>query len=693
MPFLKICVALYDYEANTEEELTIKENDVLYILEDDDPEWWKAKLKTADPSENLIGLIPCNYVEPHPESGAVVGLYKYDATTEEELSFEEGDTLTLYEQDDPDWFLVGNGTRVGFVPGNYIEASAGQGGHAQKEQPQEQYEEEYAPEQDQHYEQEQAEPVEAIPRSSGSTSSATAVPAEKDDLKFWSVNEVDKKKKKKKGSLGVGNLTIFFGSEEDKSPVRQWSIKDVDKVRQEKKHVYLDLGGSTPASFDFQAASKQEAEAIFNKIQESKQKSRISHPTAAVPTPPSIRDSVVSTSTYQTAQGSPNVSAASATYPSEPAYQEAQYEEEQQQQQQYVEPEPVCEGKWAIALYDFNAEAEEELSIRENDELWVSDYVSSDEWWKCQLGDQVGIVPASYIRFADEPVPEEPQHEEEHVHVEEAVPVQSRAVPALPSVPVAAPIPKAVDTPKAASTSSTPAPSSSEPAVKKPQNTRMWTDRSGKYKVEAEYLGFHDGKISLHKLNGVKIAVPVREMSQEDITYVEKMTGMKIGAAGFDWYDFFIKAGIATEDALRYSTVFRTEKMDSSILPELSRDILKGLNVKEGDIIRIRKAIDKTGSGASSPDSNSTPKPKKSVSFAGAHGSGSVDVMNDREMAMKLQADEVSNARTSGASLAEQRRQQELADEQFARELQERENSTNRTPVFGAKKNDTPQRK
>lgn len=221
----------------------------------------------------------------------------------------------------------------------------------------------------------------------------------------------------------------------------------------------------------------------------------------------------------------------------------------------------------------------------------------------------------------------------------------------------------------------------------------MWTDRSGKYKVEAEYLGFHDGKISLHKLNGVKIAVPVREMSQEDVAYVEKMTGMKVSEAGFDWYDFFIKAGVATEDALRYSTIFRTEKMDASILPELSRDVLKGLNVKEGDIIRIRKAIGGSSSGTTSPDSNSAggAKPKKSVSFAGAHG-GSHDAMNDREMAMKLQADEVSNARTSGASLAEQRRQQELADEQFARELQERENASNRVPVFG-KKNDTPQRK
>jgi hypothetical protein len=177
--------------------------------------------------------------------------------------------------------------------------------------------------------------------------------------------------------------------------VRQWSIKDVDKVRQEKKHVYLDLGGSTPASFDFQAASKQEAEAIFNKIQESKQKSRISRPAV---TAPSVRDSTVSTSTYQTAQGSPVAASTPVHHQPEPAYEEPAYEEPQQE---YVEPEPVCEGKWAVAMYDFTAETEEELTIHEHDELWVSDYVSSEEWWKCQLGDQVGIVPASYIRVSD----------------------------------------------------------------------------------------------------------------------------------------------------------------------------------------------------------------------------------------------------------------------------------------------------
>ncbi|KAF9360983.1 cytoskeletal protein binding protein [Mortierella sp. AD094] len=682
MPFLKVCVAQYDYDANTEEELTIKENDVLYIIEDDDPEWWKAKLKTADPNELHIGLVPSNYVEPLPASGTVVGLYQYEATTEEELTFEEGDELTLYEQDDPDWFLVGNGTQVGFVPGNYVEASAGQDGHTQAQQAPEQ--EEYAEEQYQHEEQDyEEEPAEVAPRSIGSVSSPVA-PAEKDDLCFWSVNEVDKKKKKKKGSLGVGNFTIFFGSEEDKSPVRQWSIKDVDKVRQEKKHVYLDLGGANPASFDFSAATKQEAEAIFNKIQESKQKSRISAPgpTAAAIPAPSVRDSVISTSTYQTAQESPHIASASATYQQEAAYDEPAYQEEEQQ---YVEPEPVCEGRWAIALYDFQAEAEEELSIKENDELWVIDYVSSEEWWKVQLGDQVGIVPASYVRFADEAIPEEQQ--EEVVQEEEAAPVEARAVPAPPPQPVVASIPKATEQAKREVATTAAATPTAEPASNKPKNTRMWTDRSGKYKVEAEYLGFHDGKISLHKLNGVKIAVPVREMSQEDINFVEKATGMKIAESGFDWYDFFIKAGIATEDALRYSTIFRSEKMDSSILPDLNRDVLKGLNVKEGDIIRIRKASG--NSGAASPDSASTGKPKKSVSFAANDGA---DMLNDREVAMKLQADEVNHARTSGASLAEQRRQQELADEQLARELQERENAQNRTPVFG-KKNDTPQRK
>lgn len=37
-----------------------------------------------------------------------------------------------------------------------------------------------------------------------------------DDIKTWPVSEVDKKGKKKKGTLGIGNGAIFFASDSDK---------------------------------------------------------------------------------------------------------------------------------------------------------------------------------------------------------------------------------------------------------------------------------------------------------------------------------------------------------------------------------------------------------------------------------------------------------------------------------------------
>ena len=37
-----------------------------------------------------------------------------------------------------------------------------------------------------------------------------------DSIKTWAVSEVDKKGKKKKGTLGIGNGAIFFASESDK---------------------------------------------------------------------------------------------------------------------------------------------------------------------------------------------------------------------------------------------------------------------------------------------------------------------------------------------------------------------------------------------------------------------------------------------------------------------------------------------
>ena len=65
MVFLSICTALYQYIPQGDGELPIEEGDLVYILEkSSEDDWWKAmKKSTEEGKEDLIGLIPNNYVE------------------------------------------------------------------------------------------------------------------------------------------------------------------------------------------------------------------------------------------------------------------------------------------------------------------------------------------------------------------------------------------------------------------------------------------------------------------------------------------------------------------------------------------------------------------------------------------------------------------------------------------------------
>ena len=56
--------ALFDYEARTDEELPLKEGDILLVTEDTDQDWWMAVEKPKDTSQEIrSGLIPASYVE------------------------------------------------------------------------------------------------------------------------------------------------------------------------------------------------------------------------------------------------------------------------------------------------------------------------------------------------------------------------------------------------------------------------------------------------------------------------------------------------------------------------------------------------------------------------------------------------------------------------------------------------------
>lgn len=62
MGFLSVCTALYDYQAQAEGELEIREGELLYILEKGDDDWWRAKKRAAEDEDEPVGLVPENYV-------------------------------------------------------------------------------------------------------------------------------------------------------------------------------------------------------------------------------------------------------------------------------------------------------------------------------------------------------------------------------------------------------------------------------------------------------------------------------------------------------------------------------------------------------------------------------------------------------------------------------------------------------
>ncbi|KAI9666988.1 MAG: cytoskeletal protein binding protein, partial [Trizodia sp. TS-e1964] len=65
MGFLGVYKALYDYTPQAENELKLREGDILYLLEKTGEDgWWKAKKRASDDEdEEPIGLVPNNYVE------------------------------------------------------------------------------------------------------------------------------------------------------------------------------------------------------------------------------------------------------------------------------------------------------------------------------------------------------------------------------------------------------------------------------------------------------------------------------------------------------------------------------------------------------------------------------------------------------------------------------------------------------
>ena len=190
--------------------------------------------------------------------------------------------------------------------------------------------------------------------------------------------------------------------------MQKWQIDDVISAEIDKsKHVLIEVGGAAAANLHFHAGNKDTAEEIITKLEASRSFAREITKAAAPsqaerqldpdpepepePAPPSapiqrtLPPPVRTDGAHSPSRKGVHFSEAS------PAIIPPRSASPDQAQQEEIE------GLEAVALYDFQAQGDDELSVAEGDALWVIEQ-DGDEWWKCRNGNgNEGVVPASYV--------------------------------------------------------------------------------------------------------------------------------------------------------------------------------------------------------------------------------------------------------------------------------------------------------
>ncbi|CAO3664153.1 unnamed protein product [Rhizopus stolonifer] len=142
-------VVLFAYDASEANEMSLEEGEVINEIDQVDEGWWFGISENGKKE----GLFPANYVEvleeqpeqapqevpapravpPPPPTApveeqeevgkAAIALYDYEAGEDNEISFNEGDTVTQIEFVSDDWWqgLAPNKKDVGLFPANYVE--------------------------------------------------------------------------------------------------------------------------------------------------------------------------------------------------------------------------------------------------------------------------------------------------------------------------------------------------------------------------------------------------------------------------------------------------------------------------------------------------------------------------------------------------------------------------------------------
>ncbi|ODV77280.1 uncharacterized protein CANTADRAFT_102168 [Suhomyces tanzawaensis NRRL Y-17324] len=658
--YIGVYKALYEYAAQAEEELTLYPDDILYLLEKSEiDDWWKVKKRVLPVGDEEVdeptGLVPSNYIEEAPVVKTATALYDYTKQTEEELSFTEGEKFEIYDLNDPDWLLAGDSqtrTQFGFVPANYLELDSGaapqNASYAPpiqnltaiappplhpsqinntpaasapvelRQQPEREMvvgseDEEEAPPMPTRP---SAEPSPKKPQRTQSYASTHQEDVEElestpnehtfdGEFFTWYIDEVEGRKKRAVIlSVGQGLIIMKPNTTNPKklklksssSLDNQWRVKDLLSFSNEKKHLFLELR-NPESSVELHTGTKDVAEAIMSILGDLK----------GAESAKALREVARAS---QATTGEKN-------------------------------------RKIGRLQYDFEAQSQDELGSREGDEVYIINETKSKEWWMCEniLTGKQGVIPSSYIQIIGtsnlEKLTDAPQRTKSKSSKGRVVDGKSkdkshrhRTRDERDRIREKDKIQRDKHASKV---------DENDKSMPNYHRVRTWIDSSGSFKVEAEFLGCVEGKIHLHKTNGVKIAVAATKLCLEDLDYVEKVTGTSLESykkevielsqkkskskssgvsksksataaindlpppqpsrpktttqlstsePDYDWFEFFLQCGVDIGNCQRYSLNFSREQMDENILEDISPSLLRTLGLREGDILRVMKFLD-----------------------------------------------------------------------------------------------------
>ncbi|CAL4065569.1 unnamed protein product, partial [Meganyctiphanes norvegica] len=117
-----VYVAVYDYDARENSDLSFGQGEELEILDRTEGDWWKAKVKGT----NKVGFVPSNFIQLKSpvikEAGIFMAIENYEGDTSEDLCVDKGTKMEIVDVSNPlNWKarIISTG-EVGNIPRNMI---------------------------------------------------------------------------------------------------------------------------------------------------------------------------------------------------------------------------------------------------------------------------------------------------------------------------------------------------------------------------------------------------------------------------------------------------------------------------------------------------------------------------------------------------------------------------------------------